>query len=72
MYGSAYLLFYMVVILCMFYFIRTTVVHKWFWHKLNYFLFCQNFEILFIICAEIIIIIIIIIKLNSEVFNCWI
>ncbi len=26
-----------------------------FWHKLNYFSFCQNFEKLFIICAKILI-----------------
>jgi hypothetical protein len=38
-------------------------------HKLNYFLFCWNFEKLFITCAKIIIIII---KLNSKIYNYWI
>jgi len=40
-------------------------VHKRFWDKLNYFLFFWIFEKIFIICAEISIIIT---KLNSEVF----
>jgi hypothetical protein len=35
-----------------------TTVHEWFWHKLNYFLFCQIFEKIIITCAEIFIIII--------------
>jgi hypothetical protein len=44
--------------------VKHIVVHKRFWHKLNYFLFFWIFEKLFIIiCAEISIIII---KLNSE------
>ncbi len=32
---------------------KVTVVHEWIWHKLNYFSFCQIFEKLFSICAEI-------------------
>ncbi len=44
-----------------------TIVHEQFRHKLSYFLFCQIFEILFITSAEILIIII---KLNSEIFDC--
>jgi hypothetical protein len=40
-----------------------TIIHEQFQHKLNYFLFCQIFEKLFITCA-------IIIKLNSEIFDC--
>lgn len=28
-----------------------TLVLEWIWHKLNYFLFCGIFEILFNICA---------------------
>jgi hypothetical protein len=32
-----------------------TIVPVPFQHKLNYFLFCRTFEILFIICAEILI-----------------
>ncbi len=34
----------------------STVACEWFWHKLNYFLFCWNFEKIFSICAEILII----------------
>ncbi len=34
------------------------VAYERFWHKLNYFLFCPNFEKIFSICAEILIIII--------------
>jgi hypothetical protein len=30
----------------------TTIVPERFWHKLNYFLFCQIFENLFITCAK--------------------
>jgi len=30
-----------------------TVVLERFWHKLNYFWFCQIFEILFVTCAEL-------------------
>ncbi len=37
-----------------------TVVHERFQHKLNYFLFCQNFEKMFTICGKNLIIIIII------------
>ncbi len=43
------------------------VIHEQFHHKLNYFLFCQYFEKLFITCAQILIIII---KLNSEILDC--
>jgi hypothetical protein len=43
------------------------VVHKQFWHKLNYFFFLNFWKNIYIICAEISIIII---KLNSEVFDC--
>jgi hypothetical protein len=31
----------------------STIVPLAFWHKLNYFLFCQTFEKLCIICVEI-------------------
>jgi hypothetical protein len=43
-----------------------TIVHKQFQHKLNYFLFCQNFEKQFTTCGEILIIII---KSDSEIFR---
>ncbi len=33
------------------------VVCERLWHKLNYFLFCRNFEKLFSVCAEILVII---------------
>ncbi len=42
------------------------VVHKQFWHKLNYFLYFQIFEKIFFICVEILISII---KLNFDVFD---
>jgi hypothetical protein len=49
MYGSAYLFYTVLDNFCFIFFLQ---------HKLNYFLFCQIFEKLFIICAEILIIII--------------
>jgi hypothetical protein len=42
--------------ICTYYiFLMITVVLEQFWHKLNHFLFCQISEILFIICAKILI-----------------
>jgi hypothetical protein len=32
-----------------------TIIPLPFWHKLNYFSFCQTFEILFIICVKFLI-----------------
>jgi hypothetical protein len=46
---------------------KATIVHEQYWHKLTFFLFCQTFEKLFITCPKILIIII---KLNSKVFDC--
>ncbi len=40
-------------------------VHEWFWHKLNYFYFAK-FLTKYTTCAEILIIIV---KLNSKVFQ---
>ncbi len=43
-----------------------TIIHEWFGHKLNYFLFCQNFEKIFFIYVKFLITII---KLKFDVFD---